>query len=62
MKRSARRLLWAVVLVLVSSTSGFAQGASQSLSGVVVDAAGGVIPGATVVVLNKATGEKIELS
>ena len=62
MKRSARRLLWAVVLVLVSSTSGFAQGASQSLSGVVVDAAGGVIPGATVVVLNKATGEKFELS
>ena len=62
MKRSARRLLWAVVLVLVSSASGFAQGASQSLSGVVVDAAGGVIPGATVVVLNKATGEKFELS
>jgi hypothetical protein len=62
MKRSARRLLWAVVLVLVSSTSGFAQGASQSLSGVVVDAAGGVIPGATVVVLNKATGEKFDLT
>jgi hypothetical protein len=62
MKRSARRLLWAVVLVLVSSTSGFAQGASQSLSGVVVDAAGGVIPGASVVVLNKATGEKFELT
>ena len=53
----------AVVLVqLVSSTSGFAQGASQSLSGVVVDAAGGVIPGASVVVLNKATGEKFELT
>ena len=62
MKRSARRLLLAVVLVLVSSTSGFAQGASQSLSGVVVDAAGGVIPGASVVVLNKATGEKFELT
>ena len=38
MKRSAR--LYMVVLALVSSTSGFAQGASQSLSGVVVDAAG----------------------
>ena len=62
MKRSARRLLLAVVLVLVSSTSGFAEGASQSLSGVVVDAAGGVIPGASVVVLNKATGEKFELT
>ena len=62
MNRSARRLLLAVVLVLVSSTSGFAQGASQSLSGVVVDAAGGVIPGASVVVLNKATGEKFELT
>jgi Carboxypeptidase regulatory-like domain/TonB-dependent Receptor Plug Domain len=62
MKRSARRLLLAVALVLVSSTSGFAQGASQSLNGVVVDAAGGVIPGASVVVLNKATGEKFELT
>src|SRR5688572_26576544 len=62
MKRSARRLLLAVVLVLVSSTSGFAQGASQSLSGVVVDAAGGVIPGASVVVLNSATGEKFDLT
>jgi Carboxypeptidase regulatory-like domain/TonB-dependent Receptor Plug Domain len=62
MKRSARRLLLAVVLVLVSSTSGFAQGASQSLSGVVVDAAGGVIPGASVVVLNNATGEKFDLT
>ena len=62
MKRSARRLLWAAVLVLVSSTSGFAQGASQSLSGVVVDTAGGVIPGASVVVVNKATNEKFELT
>ena len=62
MKRSARRLLLAVVLVLVSSTLGFAQGASQSLSGVVVDAAGGVIPGASVVVLNNATGEKFDLT
>ena len=62
MKRSARRLLLAVVLVLVSSTSGFAQGASQSLSGVVVDAAGGVIPGASVVVMNNATGEKFDLT
>ena len=62
MKRSARRLLLAVVLVLVSSTSGFAQGASQSLSGVVVDAAGGVIPGASVVVVNNATGEKFDLT
>ena len=53
---------WRSSSVLVSSTSGFAQGASQSLSGVVVDAAGGVIPGASVVVLNKATGEKFELT
>jgi hypothetical protein len=62
MKRSARRLLSAVVLVLVSAAAGFAQGSSQSLSGVVVDAAGGVIPGASVVVLNNATGEKFELT
>jgi hypothetical protein len=62
MNRSARRLLLAVVLVLVSSATGFAQGASQSLSGVVVDAAGGVIPGASVVVRNNATGEKFDLT
>jgi hypothetical protein len=59
---SARRLLLAVVLVLVSSAPGFPQGASQSLSGVVVDSAGGVIPGAAVVVRNNATGQKFELT
>ena len=59
---SARRLLLAVVFLLVSSAPGFPQGASQSLSGVVVDPAGGVIPGASVVVKNNATGETFELT
>ena len=52
---SARRLLLAVAVVLVSSSVGFAQGGNQSLSGVVVDSGGGVIPGATVVAKNNAT-------
>jgi Carboxypeptidase regulatory-like domain/TonB dependent receptor-like, beta-barrel len=62
MMRGGRRLLAAVVLVCVSVTLGFAQGSGQSLSGIVVDAGGGVIPGAAVVVKNNATGETFELT
>ena len=60
MMGSARRLLMAVAWVLVSSSFGFAQGGNQSLAGVVVDSGGGVIPGATVVVKNNATGETFQ--
>ena len=57
---SAGRLLTAVVFVLVSSSLAYAQGGNQSLSGTVVDSGGGVIPGATVVVKNNATGETFD--
>jgi hypothetical protein len=53
-----RRLLALTLAVLVTaSTLAFAQGsATSSISGVVSDTGGGVIPGATVVVTNMATG------
>ena len=51
----------ACVFALGVSTLAFAQGgATSSLSGVVVDSGGGVIPGATVVVKNNATGTQFE--
>jgi hypothetical protein len=57
-----RRLLLAGVLLAVAASSVLAQGASgsSSISGVVVDTAGGAIPGASVVVANAATGTKFE--
>jgi hypothetical protein len=48
--------------VFVSVSDGFTQGGTQSLSGVVTDPAGGVIPGATVVAKNVATGQTFEVS
>jgi hypothetical protein len=53
-------VLLTLALALVS-TSAFAQGGGSavSLSGTVVDKDGGVIPGATVVIKNKATGESM---
>src|SRR5262245_7313665 len=52
------RLLGACALVAACSGSAFAQGSSTaSISGVVVDRDGGVIPGADVVVKNVKTGE-----
>jgi len=58
MKWCQVRLSILVCLACFVSTAAFAQGASgkSSLSGVVVDAGGGVIPGATIVVKNDATG------
>ena len=61
MIRSAARLLLAVVILFVSSSAAFAQGGTQSLSGTVVDAGGGVIPGANVVAKNNATGQTFEV-
>jgi hypothetical protein len=59
MERCVRRLLLAAVLIAGSSTLAFAQ-ATTTLSGVVKDSAGGVIPGATVVVKDNATGTTLE--
>lgn len=51
------RMLLALVLASLLYEAAYAQGtATAPLSGVVVDADGGVIPGATVVVKNDATG------
>ena len=58
MNRSLVRLTWAAIFMVVVSTAAFAQGGgvTSSLSGTVVDAQGGVIPGASVAVKNNATG------
>lgn len=56
------RYVWralAIVLALTVATSAFAQSTS-SISGVVKDSAGGVIPGATVVIKNNTTGATFE--
>jgi len=59
MTRHVWRVLLAAALVVTTSSLAFAQGTS-SITGVVTDSAGGVIPGATVVVTNNATGAKSE--
>ena len=57
----ARRLILTVVLVCLTATGASAQGgATSSVSGVVKDTAGGVIPGASVVVTSNATETKFE--
>src|SRR5688500_19352895 len=48
------RALFVIIAVMALSTSAFAQ--TSTLSGVVVDSAGGVIPGADVVIKHNATG------
>ena len=60
MTRSLVKLFAAAALIALSSLNASAQTGSgtSSLSGTVVDSAGGVIPGATVVVTNNATGVK----
>jgi hypothetical protein len=49
------RVTCLVLALLFSVTTAFAQTATSSLTGVVVDASGATIPGATVVVKNNAT-------
>jgi Carboxypeptidase regulatory-like domain/TonB dependent receptor len=56
MTPSATRVLCALLAVLALSSFAHAQTSSSTLTGVVVDSAGGVVPGATVVVKNSATG------
>jgi hypothetical protein len=61
MNRVLRRLLVLALVVCACSGNAYAQGSgSTSLSGVVTDTGGGVIPGATVVVKNEATGVTYE--
>jgi hypothetical protein len=59
MTRYVRRLLLAALVLAGSTTLAFAQ-ATTTLSGVVKDSAGGVIPGATVVVKDNTTGTTLE--
>jgi hypothetical protein len=55
------RLLGALALVLASYALASAQGAANSsLAGIVLDTAGGAVPGATVTVKNDATGRTYE--
>jgi hypothetical protein len=57
MKQIVIRSITVLLLLLMASLAGYAQGgAASSLSGVVVDASGGVIPGAEIKVKNDATG------
>ena len=61
MNRVVQRLLVLSLAVCVFSPHAYAQGSgTTSLSGVVTDTDGGVIPGATVVVKNDATGVSYE--
>jgi hypothetical protein len=59
MKPSVVRVVCSIALVLMCVSTARAQTGS-SLSGVVVDSAGGIIPGATVSVKNTATGVTVE--
>jgi Carboxypeptidase regulatory-like domain/TonB-dependent Receptor Plug Domain len=55
------RFVCALAFVVLSSALALAQGtANSSLAGVVVDTAGGVVPGATVTVRNSSTGSTFE--
>ena len=58
MRRGWIGLIGALCLAMYTAAPAFAQGGSgtSSLAGVVIDSGGGVIPGATVVVKNNATG------
>ncbi len=61
MKDRLIRYVMLALMLAFASTPAFAQGSSaSSLSGAVVDADGGAIPGATVVVKNNATGVTVE--
>ena len=56
MARHVTALLVSVAFLLCSTTFARAQGSTSTLSGVVTDASGGIVPGATVSVRNVATG------
>ena len=57
---SCRRLLVLMAVVFaLGATPVLGQGTTSTLSGVVVDKDGGLVPGATVVVTKTTTGEKL---
>jgi hypothetical protein len=61
MSIGALRILFAIGVLALMSSPAYAQGgATSSITGVVTDSAGGVSPGATVVVTSNATGTKFE--
>jgi hypothetical protein len=60
MRRICSRVIVIVVCLLSLSALASAQGASSSITGVVSDTAGGVVPGAAVVVTSNATGTKYQ--
>src|SRR5438132_7279170 len=55
MKRSARSLSFVALILLLTSSLGFAQGIAQ-LNGKVVDESGAVLPGVTVTATQTGTG------
>ncbi len=62
MKRTCGRFVVALALTCLCGTLAYAQGtATSSLSGVVVDSGGGVIPGASVTVKNNATNATLDV-
>ena len=61
MSRVSRCVFIGLVLVLAAAGVAYAQ-ATASISGVVKDPAGGVVPGVTVVVKDDATGRTSEAS
>ena len=61
MRRLVRQLVRVTLLSALASPGAFGQGtATTSLSGVIVDSGGGVIPGATVVTTLKGTTTKFQ--
>jgi protocatechuate 3,4-dioxygenase beta subunit len=57
MRQCCVRALLAVLVCALASSPAFAQGGvTSSITGIVVDQDGGVVPGATVVATNEATG------
>ena len=54
------RVLLSFAFLLHLTALAYGQGASSSITGVVTDTAGGVVPGASVVVTSNATGTKYE--
>src|SRR5512145_2219648 len=60
MRPTCSRVILIVVCLLSLSARSYAQGASSSITGVVTDTAGGVVPGAAIVVTSNATGTKYE--
>ena len=55
MKPSVERVLVAVLVVFLHAAHPYAQSATSAITGIVMDSAAGVVPGATVVVRSNAT-------